>query len=151
LTAQSIKFTVPGKPIPQPRMIDGDIKRGKRGNAYAEKIDPAAKKKTDFLLKALIHRPDKPFDCPLQVNLRFFFQRPESHYGRYNGKPYLPDNAPQWPALRKRNDIDNLTKFVFDALTGEFWLDDGLICRSMQEKCYTDKLPYTEIEILPLI
>jgi Holliday junction resolvase RusA-like endonuclease len=148
---EPIHFLIYGEPTPQPRVSErGEFKTTKWGGQYKEKFDPAAKKKTDFLLKALVHRPDVPFDCPLQVDIVFWFKRLASHYGRQNGQPYLKPDAPLWYAAKKRDDIDNLTKFVLDALNGEFWIDDGCIAKSSQEKRYTDKLPYTEITIKPL-
>jgi Holliday junction resolvase RusA-like endonuclease len=142
-----IKFIVYGDPTPQPRAGDGEEKINRHGRRYRERYDPAAKKKTAFLLKCLHRRPDAPFSGPVEVKLTFHFRRPKSHYGSQNGEPYLKASAPTYVAQKKRNDIDNLTKFVYDALNEEFWIDDGMIAKSSQVKLYTEKLPYTEVEI----
>jgi len=147
---EAIKFTVMGNPIPQPRVVDDTRKQRKYNLSYMPKFDPAAKKKVNFGLKALVHRPDTPFNCPLEVNITFCFKRPDGHYGRQNGQPYLKPDSPEWHTT-KTGDIDNLDKFVLDSLTGaNFWTDDKLVCRQRLEKRYTCKLPCTEIEIIPL-
>jgi len=146
-----IQFVVYGDPVAQPRVGErGDLKPTKYGGFYKEKYDPAAKKKENFLLKCIQHRPDKPFTEPLEVNITWYFKRPKTHYGRCNGKLYLKPDAPYYHCLKKRCDIDNLAKFVLDSLTGVFMVDDGIISKGTLLKLYTDKLPRTEIEIIPL-
>ena len=144
-------MTVYGDPVPQPRMGErGELKATKWGGQYKEKYDPAAKKKENFLLKCIQHRPDEPLTGPLEVNITWYFKRPKTHYGSYQKKPYLKEDAPYYHCLKKRCDRDNLDKFVLDALTKVFWVDDGIICKGTLLKIYTDKLPRTEIEIIPL-
>ena len=145
-----INLIVYGDPVPQPRVCDDTRKQREFGLKYMPKYDPAAKKKENFLLKCIQHRPDEPFTEPLEVNITWFFKRPKSHYGSYKGKPYLREDAPKHHSMKKRCDRDNLDKFVLDALTGKFWIDDGIISKGTLLKLYTDKLPRTEIEIIPL-
>lgn len=146
-----IHFVVYGDPVPQPRMGEGKTRyRGKDGREYRKKYDPAEKKKSEFLLKCLHHRPDEPFTGPLEVNIKWHFKRPKNHYGSHQKKPYLKRGVPFYHCLKKRCDRDNLDKFVLDALTGQFWDDDGIICKGTLLKVYTDKLPRTEVEIIPL-
>ena len=108
----SISFTVPGNPLALKRH-----RHTNKGFSY----DPSKNDKADFLAKAMQHRPDKPFDKPLCVWMGFYFPRPKSHYN----KKGLKENAPSF--VQKRPDIDNLVKFVADALNGIFWNDDAII------------------------
>jgi len=148
----SIQFVVYGDPIAQPRAGErGDFKPTKYGGFYKEKYDPVSKKKLEFAMKCHQYKPETPLSGPMRVNNTWYFKRPKSHYGSYKGKPYLKVNAPRWYSLLKRNDRDNLDKFVLDALTSAGWFeDDGIICAGELKKLYTDKLPRTEIEIIPL-
>jgi Holliday junction resolvase RusA-like endonuclease len=148
----TIRFIIMGKPVPQPRVVDDYKKKQEKNLPYIPKFDPAAKAKANFALKALQYRPDKPFECPLEVNITWHFERPQRHYGRRNGQLYLRPDAPKYYTNLKSNDRDNLDKFVLDALTGPdlFWIDDGIICKGTLTKLYTDKLPRTEIEIIPI-
>ncbi len=72
-----------------------------------------------------------PYDCALSVRLRFVMPRPKGHLGvRGNAKP----SAPLYPAVFP--DLDKLTRLVFDALTGEVWVDDGRVVRLDAAKAY---------------
>ena len=115
-----------------------------------KKFDPNSHAKLQFLAKAMLYRPDVDLQGPLEVNLKFYFQRPKGHYGRRDGQLYLRPDAPVYVCAKKKWDKDNLTKFVYDALMGPFWSDDGIIARGTEEKLWTDKLPRTEVEIKTL-
>lgn len=65
-----------------------------------------------------------PFDCAVDVRIRFFLPRPKSAPGRVI-----------WPA--KRPDLDKLARAVLDGLTdGGAWLDDSQVVRLSLEKMY---------------
>lgn len=49
---------------------------------------------------------------------------------------------------KRRCDIDNFNKILFDSLTGIVWTDDSQIIRSVTEKHYDKYNPRIEIEIL---
>lgn len=147
---ERIQFVVMGPPIAWARVADKGLTVGKHGNTYMEKFDPNSKAKLNFLAKAALYRPDKLFDCPVEVNIAFYFKRPQDHYGRNGGQLYLKPDAPEFYAAKKRHDIDNCIKFVLDCLNGQFIIDDGQICKIAAEKRYCDKLPYTEVTITQL-
>ena len=72
-------------------------------------------------------------------------KRPKSHYrtGKYAG---LVKDRWQKIMMDKKPDIDNLIKFVLDALQGQegYIVDDSQVVRIYAEKLYSDK-PRTEI------
>ena len=115
----------------------------RRGN-FVGTYDPSQGVKKDFLSIVQEQAPEKPFDVALKVTMKFYFSRPKNHYrtGKYSGE--LKPNAPRWHI--KRPDIDNLVKFVADALNKVFWRDDSIIAVMEVSKEYSEK-PRTEILI----
>jgi Holliday junction resolvase RusA-like endonuclease len=138
-----LEITVLGDPKAQGRPRAARI--GKYVHVYD---DPQSRSAKSNLISAVYKKaPDKPLDCPLQVDVNFYFQRPRSHYGSGKNASKLKASAPLLHTSRP--DIDNLKKLVMDAMTGIFWRDDALICISTTTKQYSDK-PRTEIFIRKL-
>jgi len=75
-------------------------------------------------------------------------KRPKSHYrtGKYKG---MVKEKFQSIPMDKKPDIDNLIKFVLDALQGQnaYFVDDSQVVRILAEKIYSDN-PRTEIMIV---
>ena len=138
---QSIVFEVLGNPQALKRH-----RTFKRGN-FTGTYDPSKTEKQDFLCKVQEKAPEKPFDCPITVVMYFGFARPKSHYGTGRNASKLKSSAPIGHISRP--DIDNLIKFVCDALNGVFWKDDSCICNLSAAKVY-DEQPKTKIHILPV-
>ncbi len=134
--AKDISFTIPGNPKA--------LKRHRRIKKSTLHYDPSAKDKDIFLAIAYKHRPDKPIDSPISIDVNCYFQRPKSHYrtGKYSHllKPNFPIYHISTP------DCDNLVKFICDALNGVFWRDDRYIYSVFIQKLY-DTVPRTEIKI----
>jgi len=133
-----IQFDIPGNPIALKRH-----RKGKWGN-----YDPSATDKADFLAKAMQFRPETPFNEPLAVTMSFLFSRPKSHYGTGRNKDKVKPNAPIWHTGTP--DLDNLEKFVMDALKGFFWKDDAICATKFTKKIYTDGTPNIYIQIKTL-
>lgn len=142
------EFTIEGQPRPQERHRDIRTKTGK----IVGKYDPSAKEKKEFLAKAMEFKPYKPVDYPITVILEFFFKRPKKHF--YTTKAQKGELKPDSPFWRYSTpDIDNLIKFVTDALNTVFWVDDCLICEVIAVKHYTPKInpmPCTKIKVRTL-
>lgn len=138
-----IKLVVLGEPTPQQRHRHHQAKGAKFVTTY----DPSSKKKKEFLKACLPYKPEKPFEQPLRVDMVFYFSRPKSHYRTGKYAHILKDDAPEYHT--SRNDIDNIQKFVFDALNKVFWKDDSCISAVYAIKKYDDN-PRTEITIIPL-
>ena len=100
-------------------VIEGRPRPQKRPRVYGQRtVDPSAGEKQAFLLLALPHRPEAVADYtgPVTVDLTF-------------GYTDLIGSA----------DIDNLAKFVLDALNGWFYHDDRQIVTLHAAKVAVDR------------
>ena len=131
-----------GGPTPQAR--HRHFRRGEFTGSY----DPSKKGKNTFASILHDEAPKELLDCPMLLELNFFMPRPKSHYKTVKLGTFLKDSAPEWHTGRP--DIDNLIKFVQDALNGVYYRDDATICQVIARKLYSEK-PRTEITIHSLI
>lgn len=118
---------VPFKPTPQKRH-----RHTRTGRTY----DPCCQEKQAFLKLALLsHHPGTaPFPGPLRCHLVFTFRRPKSHC---TAAGHLKKSAPTSHVYKP--DVDNLAKFVLDALNGFYYVDDSQIhCITIQKKYGTE-------------
>jgi crossover junction endodeoxyribonuclease RusA len=82
------------------------------------------------------------------MEINFYMSRPKGHYGTGKNKSVLKPSSPEWHSGRP--DLDNLTKFIQDALNKVFYSDDSLIAQLVCRKLYSEK-PRTEIFISSLL
>ena len=128
---------IPIQPIPQKRH-----RNARRGNKTFQ-YDPSSKDKARFKKHVSdLYSGDVLMD-PISVSIVFGFKRPKTHFrsGKHSNK--LKPNQERY--VKKRPDIDNLLKFVFDSCNGLIWKDDSIICEVQSRKIYTEK-PFVEIE-----
>lgn len=77
-------------------------------------------------------------DGPVRVWLRFTFDRPKTHFRTGRNAHLLRDAAPRFPTWH--NDVDKLTRAVFDSLTeAGVWADDGLVVDERVRKFYANE------------
>lgn len=133
-----IDFTVKGNPKPQPR--HRHVNRGKFTSTY----DPAKKDKASFARMCLREAPIDPIEEATRVELVFAFARPKSHMGTGRNANKVKPSAPE--KHTKKPDIDNLQKYVFDALNGLFWKDDSVIDEVIATKKWAPE-GYTRITV----
>ena len=115
-------FRVEGNPSSQLR-----YNRGKAGNAY----DPSKKAKTQFRSKVESmlglsgsNQPLFPSHVLLSITLVFRMRRPNNHFvGRQRDSTKLSSGAPP-PFVVTKCDVDNLLKFVMDAMNMLIYADD---------------------------
>ena len=137
-----LHFKVHFKPTPlkRPRLVRNNL-------VY----DPSKKDKKQFLQCALKYKPSVPLKGPLRMNVEFYFPRPKCHYrtGKYSNElkssaPHIHTNMP---------DVDNLSKFVLDALNAVFYDDDRQVVELNSHKEYlndiNNKVGYTIVTIMP--
>jgi Holliday junction resolvase RusA-like endonuclease len=110
---ETIDFYIQGVPkaLKRHRMTRG-------GRVY----DPSSTDKKLWMDQALPFCPTKALQGALNVELQFVMPRPKAHF-KTNGllKPQAPKHHLHTP------DLDNLVKFVLDAMYGEFYDDDSQI------------------------
>ena len=125
-----IEVIIPGDPFAQKRH---------RSNGRGGNYDPSSddkKRIRDFFFE---HKPTKPYEGLLSVEIYAFFQTPKSWSekkkkeaeGKFRGK--TPDS-------------DNVEKIIFDALNKYIYRDDSLIVINKTERRYSVK-PCTVIRI----
>lgn len=128
---------VPGKPVPQKRHRS-TFKSGRIRN-----YDPSYKDKKRF--KAIVYKlsPKMLPKGGINVSVTFYMSRPKSHHRTGKYSHLLKSNAPKVHVSKP--DIDNLSKFIMDALQGILWEDDCHIVSLEARKEYSSN-PRTEIE-----
>lgn len=143
---ESIRFTVPGEPVPQPRQRHRITGRGPK--AFVQNYTPAKHPVNDYkqaIQKAAAEVFDgDPVDAPLLLEVVFIFPRQAIKCWKTKPMPrYLHQQKP---------DIDNLLKALKDALTKIVWKDDCQVCKvsAIKWRAAGDEEPRTEITIKPI-
>jgi Holliday junction resolvase RusA-like endonuclease len=121
-----ITFTVPGDPVPQPRVRVST--RGGFARAYVPSKHPVHAYR-DAILRAAIACGLTPVSEPIEVIIDAVFARPKSHLTKRGVKP----SAPALP----RADVDNIAKAALDSLKDLF--DDTNVRRLIVEKSWGDE------------
>ena len=134
-----IEFTVYGNPKGLKRHRTFRLKTGQTVQVDASKAD-----KENFLTIAMEHRPDKPLSEPIDLTVEAYYQRPKSHYGTGKKSQELKNTAPEF--FTGTPDADNVLKFIGDALSGVFWVDDRYISSATIRRFYSDR-PQVEVRI----
>ena len=102
-----------------------------KGGTY----DPSKKDKDEFI-KVIDELPTDKMTKPLKCKLHFYCKRPKSHYKSGKKSNELKDSAPKYNTNNK--DLDNMVKFVLDALNDKLYTDDCLIVEINCIKSYSD-------------
>jgi len=139
-----INLTVLGEPTAQARHRHFQLK----GVKHVQTYDPSKGKKGTFASILQENAPEIPLEDPILLTLIFYMPRPKGHYGTGRNEGVLKASSPEWHTGRP--DIDNLVKFVQDALNKIYWKDDSQICQLRAVKLYSGK-PRTEISIESLL
>ena len=145
----TIEFTVPGNPQALKRHKHHSVTT-KSGRSFVGTYDPSKNDKADFLAKCMSHAPERQILGPIEMHLIFLFSRPAAHYGTGKNEGRLKDSAPGYHT--KRPDLDNLIKFVKDALNGVFYRDDSQIVFIKAIKKYghpSVKIKIDQLEEMP--
>jgi Holliday junction resolvase RusA-like endonuclease len=115
-----------------------------KGGTY----DPSKKDKDDFI-KAIENFPTEKMSKPIRCTLNFYCKRPKNHYKTGKNSHVLKDSSPKYNINNK--DLDNMVKFVLDALNDKLYTDDSLIIEINCSKLYAENEGYiyakfTEVE-----
>lgn len=118
------------KPLARHRSVVGG--RSRKISTY----NPSKAQQQDFLGAILRTLPQEPWTCSISMELHFYFERPESHFQKKNGQvtQLLKESAPLFPT---KPDLDNLVKFVTDALNKRAYVDDSQIVEIRASKHFT--------------
>lgn len=102
-----------------------------KGGTY----DPSKKDKDDFI-KVIENFPTEKMTKPLRCILNFYCKRPKNHYKTGKNAHILKDSSPKYNINNK--DLDNMVKFVLDALNDKLYTDDSLIFEISCSKMYSE-------------
>jgi Holliday junction resolvase RusA-like endonuclease len=109
-----------------------------RSRIYKPDKGPHIDARADIRAAFLPRVQPEPLNGPLAVLLIAYLPRPESHF-RKDGT--LRPSAPPFPETT-REDVDNLAKLVYDAITSTgFWRDDRRIVHSIVAKRWAKPSP----------
>ena len=153
---QEYSFVVTGAPIPQARP-----RFSQKGFVF----NPQRTKINQFRAKAMRSLTDNsptisptlPLLTAVSVRITFKMRRPLSHFYGHNRSRAVKteySNANTNMHLSRTGDIDNLTKFVLDALQPTIIHDDKQVVELYCLKTYDDEQPCngrTEVNISPFV
>ena len=121
----TITFSVPGDPVPQPR--PRITTRGRHGHAYTPASHPIHAYRAAIAAAARAAGAT-PVDTTVTLIVDLVFARPKSHFL----KSGLKATAPKLP----RPDCSNCLKGIEDSLNGIAWVDDTQVAKVVVEKSY---------------
>tara|TARA_B100001094_G_C18014043_1_gene711603 strand:+ start:126 stop:626 length:501 start_codon:yes stop_codon:yes gene_type:complete len=129
MNTKLLEFTAYFKPtsLKRPRLVKSSI-------VY----DPSKKDKQNWVKTVQQYIPQQPFSCPLIIELEFYFKRPKNHYRTGKYCDLLKSKAPMIHCFMP--DIDNLAKFILDAMNEKFFLDDRQVVKLIATKHYINDL-----------
>jgi Holliday junction resolvase RusA-like endonuclease len=114
-----------------------------KGGTY----DPSKKEKEEFI-KSIENFPSEKMTKPIKCVLNFFCKRPKNHYKTGKFANILKDTSPKYNTNNK--DLDNMVKFVLDALNDKLYTDDSLIFEICCSKLYSDADGYIYVKFMEI-
>lgn len=97
--------------------------------------DPSKKEKDEFV-SMIDDMPQEKMTKPIKCKLDFYCKRPKSHYKTGKNSHILKDTSPKYNTNNK--DLDNMVKFILDALNGKLYIDDCQIVEITCKKLYSE-------------
>lgn len=143
----SIRFDVPGRPVPQGSLRAFKAKSGAIVTPQQPKVLSWRGSVQSAYLRAADARPARspePSDAAFYVAVEFYFKRPKAHL---TSKGLAKASAPL--AHTQSPDVDKLLRSILDALTGYVWHDDKQVVTVHGDKSWSDR-DYASIQIVPL-
>ena len=141
-----IQFTVHGTPAPmgsKKAFYVPNLKRAvltdtnpKKRKAWAAAVSATA---------ALEMRGRELIRTPVELQVNFYFSRPQSHFGTGRNAGRVKDSAPVFHS--QSPDLDKLIRCLGDALTGIVIHDDRQICQIHSCRYWTTSQERAEVQI----
>lgn len=139
-----ITFFVPGEPKPQGRP------RAFNRGGFSKVYSPL----TEWRCTVLKYASDElekreQLNGPLSVSIRYFFERPKSHFGTGKNSGKLKPSAPDYHVSRP--DLDNLNKAILDAIGDSKLIQNDSqinVLESQKKYCAGHMKPGALIEII---
>jgi len=132
--------TIPFEPV--------SLKRH-RHRLHGGTYDPSKKEKDEFVktIEGLSQGlPQTKMTKPIRCTLNFYCKRPKTHYKTGKNAHVLKDTSPKYNINNK--DLDNMVKFVLDALNDKLYVDDSLIFEINCSKMYSEGDGYIYVKFM---
>lgn len=108
-------------------------------------FNPRFKEKEYYQWKIKQKFSDKPFECPIRIQVFYMLPIPKSA-----SKKKRIDMINNNERHTKKPDIDNLNKFLNDCLKEIVFVDDNQVFEMFSYKCYGEE-PKTIVKIFPMV
>jgi len=103
------------------------------------------KKSVELVIEDFVFLTDFPTTKAVAIQMEFHLPRPKSHFRTGRFYQELKEDAPIYP---RKPDIDNLAKFVLDALNDYIWKDDSQVTTLFLRKVYANEdEPHTMLKL----
>ena len=106
-----------------------------RHRLHGGTYDPSKKEKDDFI-NSIQNFPSEKMTKPIKCMLNFYCKRPKNHYKTGKNANILKESSPKYNTNNK--DLDNMVKFVLDALNNKLYEDDRQIFEITCSKLYSE-------------
>ena len=110
------------------------VLRSRSGRFFVGKFSKSPIKRwiSEFSEKIAKFKPEKPLDCPVEIDIEFRFP-----YNKSASKKII--NTDTWKTTRP--DLDNMEKVILDTLTNDgFFVDDSLVVLKTTRKMHSPKV-----------
>ena len=152
-----IKFTVIGRPQQRGSKQVGLVP--KRGGGFIEKngrpivVARDANANSKAWMDSVKHYAHRAYSGelirgPVHLLVKFYFKRPQSHYGSGANVGVLKKSAPSFHA--QSPDLDKLVRCLGDALSGTVYVDDRQVCGTVSVREWTTTTERAEVIIREL-
>ena len=144
----SLTVYVIGTPVAQGSKVANRYGHGVR-DANAKTLKPWRSEVAGCVEQAMRETGWQTLDEPTEVRIRFYHQRPASHYGTGRNAGKLKPSAPTWKATAP--DADKLARAVLDSLTSSRAVrDDSRVARLVVDDLWSNAATGARITIRPL-
>jgi Holliday junction resolvase RusA-like endonuclease len=118
-----------------------------RHRLHGGTYDPSKKDKDDFI-NSIQDFPTEKMTKPIKCILNFYCKRPKNHYKTGKNANILKESSPKYNTNNK--DLDNMVKFVLDALNNKLYEDDRQIFELTCSKLYSEKDGYIYVKFIEI-
>ena len=118
-----------------------------RHRLHGGTYEPSKKEKDDFI-KSIENFPTEKMTKPIKCILNFYCKRPKNHYKSGKNADILKDSSPKYNTNNK--DLDNMVKFVLDALNNKLYVDDRQIFELTCSKLYSESDGYIYVKFVEI-
>ena len=143
-----LQLKILGIPKPKQSARFSSVRIGNKNivRSYQKKEVKDNERNIQFDIKKQLPKGFVPYDCALQVEVKFVFPPPSVFSKK---KVAQLESGVKFYKTTKPDLTDNLMKALFDAMEGIIYVNDSRICKVESEKVY-GLIPRIEVNISPI-